>query len=269
LVSDQGNLGFVLPDEKFIRETFRLVDAADKSGIILRVVGSNAIRIQLPQEMRSRHYEVRKLTDIDFISNSGAPKKKLVKFFIDMGYRPWEHVIRSQLNRHIYENNDGIHVDIFFGRMSMCHTIEYDGRLEAERYTVPLAEILLGKTQIVQISQKDILDVMFLLLSHPIGDTDNDTINARYIAERYMSKDWGFYYTVKTNLERIRDSFVSDPEYGGRFTQEQREIIRIRADQVMDYFERADKSFGWKMRAKVGTRQKWYDDVESFEPVIS
>ena len=263
------NVGFVLPDEKFIREAFRLVDAAEKTGIVLRLVGSNAIRVRLPPEMRPLHYEVRKLTDIDFISNSGAPKKRLVKFFIDMGYNPWEHVIRSQLNRHIYENDEGIHVDVFFGRMSMCHTIEYNGRLKGDKYTVPLAELLLGKTQIVQINRKDILDVMFLLLSHPIGDTDNETINARYIAERYMSKDWGFYYTVKTNLEKIRDSFLSDPEYEGKFTQEQREIIRIRADQVINHFEKVDKSLGWKLRAKIGTRQKWYDEVESFESVIS
>ena len=269
LVIDQGDAQFALPDEKFTREVIRLIDAAEKSGMLLRAVGSNAIRIRMPPELRPLHYELRKLTDIDFVSSSGAPKKKLVKLFSDMGYNPWMHVIRSQLNRHIYENGDGIHVDVFFGKISMCHTIDFDKRLKIDKYTAPLAEILLGKTQIIQISRKDVLDVMFLLLSHPIGDTDSETLNAKYLSEEYMSRDWGFYFTVRTNLEKMRDTFLNDPEYGGKLTQSQRGIIATRINQVLNYFEKVDKSFGWKMRAKIGTKQKWYDEVENFEHITT
>ena len=51
-------------------------------------------------------------------------------------------------------------------------------RLEAEELTLPLAELLLEKMQIVQINEKDLIDTIMLLREHPVGDMDEGTINA-------------------------------------------------------------------------------------------
>jgi hypothetical protein len=38
-------------------------------------------------------------------------------------------------------------------------------------------------------------------------------------------------------------------------------VIRSRIDELLRAIEDAPKTFGWKMRAKVGTRRRWYQEV--------
>ena len=38
--------------------------------------------------------------------------------------------------------------------------------------------------------------------------------------------------------------------------------IKTKIDKILDAIEREPKSMGWKMRAKVGTKKKWYTEVE-------
>ena len=71
----------------------------------------------------------------------------------------------------------GIHTDIFFDKLSFCHEIAWKNRLEDDNPTIPLAEMLLEKMQIVKINEKDIIDTIMLLLEHPLGDRDQETIN--------------------------------------------------------------------------------------------
>ncbi len=58
--------------------------------------------------------------------------------------------------------------------------------------------------QIVEINEKDLKDSIVLLRAHTVGDTDKDTINAKRIA-KLLADDWGFYYTVTTNLKKLKD----------------------------------------------------------------
>ena len=66
-----------------------------------------------------------------------------------------------------------------------------------------MAELLLEKTQIVQINEKDVKDAIILLLGHEIADDDHDHINVKYIAS-LLSSDWGLYYTTVTNLDKVK-----------------------------------------------------------------
>ena len=50
------------------------------------------------------------------------------------------------------------------------------------RPTIPLAELLLSKLQIVKINEKDVVDAILLLLDHPLGVGDADTIDVDRIA---------------------------------------------------------------------------------------
>ena len=43
--------------------------------------------------------------------------------------------------------------------------------------------------------------------------------------------------------------------------KEGRRIIRGRIDGLLAAIEAAPKTFGWKMRAKIGTRSRWYQEV--------
>ena len=114
--------------------------------------------------------------------------------------------------------------------------------------------------QIVKINEKDIKDTIVLLLEHEIGDSDGETINSKYIA-KLLSKDWGFYYTVTTNLNKVR-SFLDRYEV---LTSEQKSNASDKIDKLLEAVEKEPKSLGWKLRAKVGPAKKWYTEVEEVE----
>jgi hypothetical protein len=139
----------------------------------------------------------------------------------------------------------------------MCHRIDFQNRLGADFPTIPLAELLLEKLQIVHLNQKDIKDAIVLLLEHPIGDNDRGNVNGMYIAE-LLSEDWGFYHTTTENLKRISNA-VKDSK---PLDLEQQQTVESRVRELMSIIEARPKSSKWKMRARIGTKMKWYNDVE-------
>ena len=157
--------------------------------------------------------------------------------------------------------SNGIHIDVFLDELSMCHKIPFRNRLEVDSPTIPLAELVLEKTQIVHLNEKDIKDMLILLAAHQVGDNDRDTINGKYIAG-LLSKDWGFYYTNKLNLARIRKGL---DVYSQPFSAEDVKHIGERLDLLEKMIEDAPKSIGWKARAAIGPKVKWYNDVDEVE----
>jgi len=123
--------------------------------------------------------------------------------------------------------------------------------------TLPLSELLLEKMQIVKINEKDLIDTIMLLREHPIGNTDQETINAEVIA-RILSDDWGFWRTVTTNLKLVGELVG---EYA-RLSEEDRQVVRHRTAELQRRIEAYPKTIRWKVRSRVGERVKWYKDVE-------
>ena len=57
--------------------------------------------------------------------------------------------------------------------------------------------------QIVEINEKDVIDTIMLLLEHPLGDIDQETINIARVAQLCAS-DWGLWRTTTMNLNKVR-----------------------------------------------------------------
>ena len=68
--------------------------------------------------------------------------------------------------------SNGVHVDVFYEKLDFCHAIPLEDRLRVDAPTLPLAELLLGKLQIVKITEKDFVDMIALLLEHKLGEGD-------------------------------------------------------------------------------------------------
>jgi hypothetical protein len=111
--------------------------------------------------------------------------------------------------------------------------------------------------QIVQINEKDIKDAIILLLGHDVGEGDADNINGRYIAS-LLANDWGFWYTTTTNLDKV--IFFSS-KYDQLSDSEKATVAR-KVDMLRKYIDDHQKTAKWKVRAKIGPRQRWYRDVE-------
>ena len=94
---------------------------------------------------------------------------------------------------------------------------------------------------------------------HPVEDEDGDAINGTHIAQ-LCANDWGLWRTFTANLDSLNDHlgrYELPDEDKGRITE--------RIQKLQARIEEEPKSFGWKMRAKIGERKRWYDLPEEVE----
>ena len=244
----------IQPD--ILDELNRLVAAAREQQILLRAIGGLAVRVQSGdfQKFFKREYR-----DLDFVTEA-KERRKIEPFFQEMGYESNRQFnLLNGSKRQIYQDpNSERHVDIFVGDFEMCHKLPMNGRLHLDPVTVPLIELLLSKAQIVQLNRKDALDIASILLYNETGNDDHGKINLQYIAH-LCSQDWGLYKTTSINLKRVEE-VVSDATL--KLTKEERDLILSRVRHIQQAFEEMPKSMQWKMRDKVGTRVRWYEEVE-------
>ncbi|MGH6749970.1 MAG: hypothetical protein ACRECI_11730, partial [Methyloceanibacter sp.] len=123
--------------------------------------------------------------------------------------------------------------------------------------TLPLAELLLGKLQIVKINEKDLVDMIALLLEHRLGDADEDSINAARIAQ-LCAEDWGLWRTTTLNLEKLERFAGSYP----KLDDEKKARLVASVDALRRRLDAEPKPLAWRLRARIGERVKWYNDVE-------
>lgn len=244
---------------EFVDEALRLVEDAEARGIQLRVLGSIAYRLQCPRNLHLFQDMARVLTDVDF-AGLKSQNQEVREFFLSEGYQPDEGVyMASEGSRHIYLHPETkLNVDVFANELYFCHRIPFEGRLDIDYPTISTTDLLLEKMQIVEINLKDFKDTLVLMLEHPLGSPadGNKFIDARYICDM-MAHDWGFYHTFTTNLRRVVDYIPEFPAITG----EEGEIIRGRIQELLGAIEAAPKSMKWKLRAKIGTRKIWYQEV--------
>jgi hypothetical protein len=111
--------------------------------------------------------------------------------------------------------------------------------------------------QIVRINEKDIIDTIMLLLEHPLGDTDQETINMKRAA-LLCANDWGLWRTTTMNLEKVKQLAQGYEQ----LTAEQKARVETQVKDAFVYIEQEPKPLGWRLRARVGDRVKWYKDVD-------
>ena len=244
---------------EFVDEALKLVRDAEAEGIRLRILGSVAYRLQCPNNLHLFEDTKRVLTDVDF----GAERKQnraIRQFLMARGYVPDEGIyVASEGARHAYLHREtGLNVDVFADGLYFCHRIPFKDRLGLDSPTISTTDLLLEKMQIVEINLKDFKDTIVLMLEHPLSTKLNGpkSIDVSYIID-LMRQDWGFYYTFTTNLKRV-------PNYFGEFPsirEDQRILIQDRINVLLEAIEAAPKTLGWKMRSKIGTRSRWYQEV--------
>jgi len=237
-------------------EMHRLIAAAEEQSILLRLIGGLAVR------MKSGNFQkffTREYLDLDFVAAEND-RRKVEPFFQEMGYESNRQFnLLNGSKRQIYlDPNRDRHVDIFIGNFEMCHKLPMNNRLHLDPVTVPLTELLLSKAQIVELNRKDALDIASILLYNETGEDDDKKINLTYIAE-LCGVDWGLYKTTSINLRQVEE-IVSEEQVN--LTDAERGLIKKRVSDIQRTFETMSKSLAWQMRDKVGTRVRWYAEVE-------
>jgi hypothetical protein len=241
-------MGQIEPD--VVAEGKRILGRADTEGTPIRLLGGVAIGLRAPGELAPAFR--RTYADLDFVTGKKAVGATTALFRSE-GYEAQVafNALHGGDRLLFFDNENDRQVDVFVGVFSMCHRIPLDGRIEVDPISIPLAELLLTKLQVVQLNEKDVRDALALLHDHPVGDEDGETVNAGRVAE-LCAADWGLWRTITQNLIACR-SFADTYDVPDRPTLDER------LDALLDRIEAEPKSRSWKLRSRIGDRKRWYE----------
>jgi len=231
-----------------IAEAERIGAAAKKAGVKVKLLGGAGIHLHSPS---AAHPPLkRRYGDLDF-AISKKHRKGVLDLFPALGYEANDrfNLMNGDRRLYFYDAGNSRQVDIFIDVFKMSHVIDLRGRLEDEGPCASPADLLLSKLQIYEVNRKDLVDVIALVLDHPIG-SGPDEIDAAYIA-KLVANDWGFYRTVQLNIEKLLHT-LGELEVDGP-------VVRNRMTELWLVVEREPKPIKWKLRAQVGDRMQWYE----------
>jgi hypothetical protein len=246
----------ILPDAQ--EEARRIVSAAAEQKLTLRLLGGLAIRLHSPSA--THRSLARPYPDLDFAS-ADRRGYKVEELLTQLGYTPNKtfNLLNGDHRLLFFDEANNRQVDIFVGGFHMCHAIPITQRLNVEPLTVPLAELLLTKLQIVHMNEKDVRDLCALLLDHSFGEGDEEMFNLSYIA-KLCAADWGLWKTVSLSAKKVRDhcdAYELDVEH--KLTI----IERLAVLQVA--LNDTPKTLKWKARSAIGERVQWYELPEEVQ----
>jgi hypothetical protein len=238
--------------EDIQEEALRIMKEGDAQGILLRLLGGLAIRLHSPSA--SHRALSRSYPDLDFatpVRRSQAVETLITR----LGYEPNKtfNLLNGDGRLLFYDQPHGRQIDVFVGRFEMCHRLPITERLRLDPMTLPLAELLLTKLQIVQMNEKDIRDICAVMLDHPLGDGDEEMINLPRVVQ-ICAEDWGLWKTVTLSLKKVQDSlntYSLEPEA--------RANLEGRLGNLRQALDDAPKPLRWKMRARIGEKMPWYE----------
>ena len=253
-----------------LAEALRVVGLADERRLLVRLMGGMAIRAHAPEwPARTRRVEV----DLDFATRS-RDRGAFYELLAAEGYTPDKrhNALFGSKQAYFVDVPRNRPVDVLVDSLEMCHRFEFGDRLAMSSPTLPLAELLLSKLQIVKINRKDVLDALVLLAEHPLGPDDGapdsrhglGTINIPRIVS-LTSNDWGWWRTVTGNLDTLDQYLAVELTPADLDLNNGREILFDPAAQLASLrtaINDAPKSTKWKLRARVGERAGWYQDPE-------
>lgn len=241
----------------------RLVEQLENEGLTARLVGGAGIWTTLSPAVRPLYEASRPApADIDLLTPPKTGKDAMAAFG-RLGLEGEErfNLLRGNVRQKWYlpiaDGKAQLSIDVFVGDPPLCHQIDFSQRLTLTSPAMSATDLLLQKLQIVEINEKDLVDITHLILERDEG-AEAGQIDCDRIVE-LVRDDWGFYHTMSVNLEKAEAAMglLSLPE-----------AVRAGAFSFADLRERieaAPKTLRWKMRAKVGTKKRWYEEVEEVD----
>jgi hypothetical protein len=243
-----GSNVHAMPSRDRLTEARGILAEAGRRDVVLRLMGGVGILARCPSAARPPL--AREYGDIDFFGRS-RDSAALISVLTDLGYAPEPRFNALHGHRRLlFKAAGGEHRDVLLDRFEMCHTLDLADRLELDAETLPLADLLLTKLQVVQANAKDHTDALALLVDHRVGD-DPEVIDAGYIA-RLCAADWGLFRTITASCERVA-------AHADQLDLDERDAVRRRVAALLSRVEQEPKTRRWKLRAKVGERVRWYE----------
>ncbi len=245
------SLVLIAPDA--LEAATQIIDTAEKKEVRLRLLGGLAFKKLCPSSYDPRYFRENK--DIDLMGKR-ENSKEIMKIMETLGYKPREIFNKLNMGQRLiyYDMNNRRRVDLFLDEFVMCHKFNFKESILAGTYTLPITQLLMTKLQVVEKTEKEYKDLMVAFRDFDVT-SGPDGIRGDEIAD-LCSKDWGIYTTFWKSLESL---VAKARELEGA----ERDRVVSRTQKLMTMMESAPKSFGWRMRARIGERTRWYELPES------
>jgi hypothetical protein len=242
-------------NEKIIAMARRIIANADQRGLPVRVLGGVAIAMRCPAAQEPAL--ARRYADLDLITTARSAYT-VGELLQELGFSPEERFNQLHGRSRLLFHSATCHLDVLVDKLVMCHTLDLAKRIKVTDGTIPLADLLLSKLQIVNLNDKDLRDIVAVLADHDLTD-DEEGINRSYISN-ILGSDWGWWRTATATMLTVRerlDALGLPPDQLG--------AVAARLDTLRDLSESCQKSMRWRARARMGERVPWYNDPEEVE----
>lgn len=241
----------VVPHADPVGEGARIAELALEAELDLRLVGG--VGIALRCESTASPPLRREYRDVD-LAGRAADRVRITALLTAAGYVADErfNALNGATRLLFFDTANGRRLDVFLDRLELCHTIDLRPRLGIPGTTLPLADLLLMKLQVVETNDKDFRDMAALLFDQPLAGHDDDAINVDYLCE-LAARDWGLWRTITMVAGRLEAHAPSLGHEGIADT------VRDKVAALLSLLEAAPKTRGWRLRARLGDRVRWYE----------
>ena len=229
-----------------------LVDIARAQKLEIRLLGGVAVALHCPE----RNNPGRSYRDIDaFIP--AKTQSRVSAVLIAAGYVADKefNLLNGDTRLLFHDPRTQRQIDVFVGNFSMCHTIPLS--TQADPYTVHVAELLLTKLQIFELNPKDAYDGCTLLSTLLIGTASTHAATRTRIAA-LCGADWGLWRTFTMNLDRC-------VVYAQEHHADDAVTVAREVQALTQFLANAPKTLGFKTRALIGDKVRWYELPEEVE----
>src|ERR1700712_1413801 len=182
-----------------VLEGGRIADAAESRGVALRLTGGVAVALRCPSAAGAPL--AREYKDIDVVTVS-AGRDATASLLESLGYvgdREF-NTLHGSRRLFFWDEANQRQLDVFVDQAKLCHEIDFRPRLEVGERTLSLADLLLMKLQVVETTEKDLIDVCAILGDHDLSG-DESGVNSAYLAS-LAAGDWGLWRTLGMVAER-------------------------------------------------------------------
>ena len=221
-----------------IEEAQRLAAAAREDGVALRFLGGVAVAIHCGRET-SPH---RDFSDLDAVVRK-RERGALLTLLEGLGYEPDERFNAfNGASRLIFHGPAG-KLDVFVDAFEMCHRIGLADRLDVDDPTLPVADLILTKLQVVELTDKDVADLDLLLRAHELRHGPGDHVDVDYLCGT-LGRDWGLWRTVTGSLAALRRA---------------RPALDAEVSALEAAIGGSPRTLSFRLRGIVGEHKRWYE----------
>jgi len=219
--------------------TKKILADCKENSIDIRLFGSVALLFLDIEKNGANNKYSRVVADIDIIVKPNHILE-LEHYFMSKGYESNRQIkmLYGNSRRSFYTENN-ISIDVFIGNITLCQEISILDRFDLEYPTITPSDLFLSKIQKINLSEKDVFDIDFIL--GYINDFS-------YIID-LSSKNWNWWKTLTTNIPFLLKMDIS-------------ENSKNLLTGLLSEINSIDKKINWKLRNIVGGRMRWYNDVE-------